>query len=335
MVNQAKIYDIAGAAGVSLATVSRVLNHPEKVKEATRNKVLKIIKDKGYKPNANARGLASRRSTTVAIVIPKISRASVAEMIQGIDDSAKKFGYTLRLFINTESKLEEELWSEVIASSVDGILMMNDEINKDTIKHVQNAPVPVVFVNILSQNGQFGSVGIDYEKCAYDITKFLIEQNNKDIMFIGTEHKYTVNELKQRGYARAMQEAGLPLNIVYSSGDININEKDFTAIIDKKVPEVALVVRDSMAISFMNVAQKKGIKVPDQLQVIGFQNTKYAELSYPKLTCVETPIYEIGNKAMAYLTDMMKNPKNNMKPSNIIVNYNIIWRESTKIKQKP
>ena len=92
--NQTKIYDIAGAAGVSLATVSRVLNHPEKVKESTRNRVLKIIKEKGYKPNANARGLASRRSTTVAIVIPRISRASVAEMIQGIDDSAKKYGYT-------------------------------------------------------------------------------------------------------------------------------------------------------------------------------------------------------------------------------------------------
>ena len=75
--NQAKIYDVAGAAGVSLATVSRVLNHPEKVKEATREKVLKIIKDKGYKPNANARGLASRRSTTVAGVIPELSRASV------------------------------------------------------------------------------------------------------------------------------------------------------------------------------------------------------------------------------------------------------------------
>ena len=135
--NQTKIYDIAGAAGVSLATVSRVLNHPDKVKESTRNKVLKIIKEKGYKPNANARGLASRRSTTVAIVIPKISRASVAEMIQGIDDSAKKFGYTIRLFINTDPKLEKDLWSEVVASSVDGILFMNDEMTMDLAEQIK------------------------------------------------------------------------------------------------------------------------------------------------------------------------------------------------------
>ena len=328
--NQAKIYDIAGAAGVSLATVSRVLNHPEKVKEGTRNKVLKIIKEKGYKPNANARGLASRKSTTVAIVVPKISRASVAEMIQGIDDSAKRLGYTIRLFINTDPKQEQELWSEVIASSVDGILLMNDEMTQETFKSIQYTPVPILFVNAVPQTEQFGSVCIDYEECGYNITKQMIEKGNKDIMFIGTEHKYTVNDLKLKGYMRAMEEAKLPINIVYSSGDININEKHFSSVIDKKIPEVALVVRDSMAISFMNIAIKKGYKVPQDLQVIGFQNTKYAELSNPKLTCVETPIYEIGNKAMAYLTELMKDNQESKKAANTLVDYKIIWRESTK-----
>ena len=328
--NQAKIYDIAGAAGVSLATVSRVLNHPEKVKESTRNKVLKIIKEKGYKPNANARGLASRRSTTVAIVIPTISRASVAEMIQGIDDSAKKFGYTVRLFTNTDPNLASEVWSEVIASSVDGILLMNDEITKETINHIKNTPVPVVFVNMLSPVDDFGSVGIDYEACAYKMTKEMIDRGNKDIMFIGTEHKYTVNELKEKGYNKAMKEAGLPLNIVRTSGDLSINEPQFTEMVKKGVPQVALVVRDSIAISFMNIASKHGYKVPEDLQVIGFQNTKYAELSNPKLTCVETPIYEIGNKAMAHLTELMQDNNQNKKSSNILVDYSVIWRESTK-----
>ena len=328
--NQAKIYDIAGAAGVSLATVSRVLNHPEKVKESTRNKVLKIIKEKGYKPNANARGLASRKSTTVAIVIPTISRASVAEMIQGIDDSAKKFGYTVRLFTNTDPDLSNDVWSEVIASSVDGILLMNDEITKETINHIKYTPVPVVFVNMLSPVDEFGSVGINYEDCAYEITKEMIGRGNKNIMFVGTEHKYTVNELKLKGYKKAMDEAKLPLNINRSSGDLKVNEPQFASIIENGVPEVALVVRDSMAISFMNTAIKKGYKVPEDLQVIGFQNTKYAELSNPKLTCVETPIYEIGNKAMAYLTELMQTNGQSKKTSNLLVDYRVIWRESTK-----
>ncbi len=328
--NQAKIYDIAGAAGVSLATVSRVLNHPEKVKESTRKKVLKIIKEKGYKPNANARSLASRRSTTVAIVIPTISRASVAEMIEGIYDSAKKFGYTIRLFTNTDPNLESEVWSEVIASSVDGILLMNDEITKDTIEHVKYTPVPVVFVNMVSPTEEFGSVGINYENCAYEITKEMINRGNKKIMFIGTEHNYTVNELKEKGYQKAMDEAGLKVNVVRSSGNLKINEPQFASIIDNDIPEVALVVRDSMAISFMNIAMNKGYKVPEDLQVIGFQNTRYAELSNPKLTCVETPIYEIGNIAMAHLTELMQNDDQTKKPNNLLVDYQVIWRGSTK-----
>lgn len=328
---QIKIYDIAGAAGVSLATVSRVLNHPDKVKEATRNKVLKIINDKGYKPNANARGLASRHSTTVAVVIPELSRASVAEMIQGIDDAAKKYGYTIRLFINKDPENERELWSEVIASSVEGILFMNDEMTKEIYQMIDYTPVPVVFVNALSKKDTIGSVCVDYEECAYDITNKMIGKGNKNIIFVGTEHKYTLNEMKQKGYVRAMNEAGLEPKLYYSSGDIAKNEKYFGDLLDENKPDVALVVRDSMAISLMNVAQKRGIKVPDSLQVIGFQNTRYALLSNPKLTCAEIPIYDMGSNAMSYLTKLMKEENfKHKKAEKILLPYDIIWRESTK-----
>lgn len=328
---QTKIYDIAGAAGVSLATVSRVLNHPDKVKEETRNKVMRIIKEKGYKPNANARGLASRKSTTVAVVIPELSRASVAEMIQGIDDAAKKFGYQIRLFINKDVENEKDLWGEVIASSVDGILFMNDEMTKEVYQLAEFSPVPIVFVNALSKKDTIGSVCVDYEECAYDITTRMIKKGNKNIVFVGTEHKYTLNEMKQKGYTRAMEDNGLTPKYLYTSGDIRKNELFFNEILEREVPEVALVVRDSIAISLMNVATKKGIKVPDTLQVIGFQNTRYAQLSNPKLTCVEIPIYEMGNTAMSYLTNLMKEETNRPKKAEkILLAYDIIWRESTK-----
>ena len=327
--NQAKIYDIAGAAGVSLATVSRVLNHPEKVKKTTRDKVLRIIKEKGYKPNANARGLASRRSTTVAIVVPTILRASISEMIQGIVDNAKKYGYSIRLFVLGNRENNHDAWSEVVASSVDGILFMNDEMSDEMYQQIDNTPVPVIFVNAISKQPAFGSVCINNEECAYNITKEMIARGNNKILFLGTEHKYAVNELKEAGYLKAMKEAGLIANVFRSSGDISINETQFKNLLSKDVPEVVLSVRDSMGISLMNIASKMGISTPHQMQVIGFQNTRYAELSNPKLTCVETPIYEIGNVAMEKLTELMKN-LDDAKPANTVVPYHIIWRESTK-----
>ena len=328
--NQSKIYDVAGAAGVSLATVSRVLNHPDKVKEATRDKVLKIIKDKGYKPNANARGLASRKSTTVAIVVPPISRSSVAEMIQGIYDSAVEYGYTIRLFINNDITMQSDLWSEIIASSVDGVLFMNDEVSPDTYKLIQYSPVPIVFVNSLSQKKEFGSVCIDYEDCAYNITKQMIDRGNKNIMFINTQHKYVTSDLKQKGYEKAMKSSGLKPNVIMSSGTVSINEVQFAELLKDGCPEVVLASRDSIGISFMNVAVKKGYDVPRDLQVIGFQNTRYAQLSNPKLTCVEIPIYEVGSKAMSYLTELMKEEEPSKNVKNVVVDYSVIWRETTK-----
>ena len=327
--DQIKIYDVAGSAGVSLATVSRVLNHPEKVKPATRDKVLKIIKEKGYKPNANARGLASRKSTTVAVVVPTLKRASISEMIQGIVDSANEYGYMIRLFVNDSTENEKDVWGNVIASSVDGILLMNNEMSREVFELIQYTPVPVIFVNGISRTKTFGSVGINYEKCGYEITKQMIEKGNKNITFITTLHPYLVNELMVKGYLKAMEEANLESDIIKTTGVLEQNEYDFTNYLNNKTPEVVLAVRDSMAVSFMNVAQKRGFNVPEQVQVIGFQNTRYAELSYPKLTCVDTPIYEIGSVAMSELTKLMKEDVE-VKPTHVTVDYKVVWRDSTK-----
>ena len=226
--DQIKIYDVAGSAGVSLATVSRVLNHPEKVKPATREKVLKIIKDKGYKPNANARGLASRKSTTVAIVVPTLKRASISEMIKGVEDSARKYGYMIRLFVNDDPENEKDVWGNVIASSVDGILLMNDEMSNEVFELIQYTPVPVIFVNGLSRRKAFGSVGINNEKCGYEITKMMIDKGNQKITFISTIHPYLVNELMVKGYIKAMEEAGLKPDIIKTTGALEQNEKHFT-----------------------------------------------------------------------------------------------------------
>ena len=114
------IYDVAGAAKVSLATVSRVMNNPEKVNKETRDKVLRVIKELGYRPNAIARGLASRKSTTVGVIVADISRAAVSQLLGGILDIAKKYEYAVKLFTMDERADIKETMRQVVAEQVDG-----------------------------------------------------------------------------------------------------------------------------------------------------------------------------------------------------------------------
>lgn len=347
-----KIYDVAGAAGVSLATVSRVLNHPEKVKPATREKIEKIIKELGYKPNLNAKGLASSKSTTVAVVVPELTRSSIAHMVDGIAATAARRGYLLRLFVNNSSNAEDpvaaeqELWRTVISSGVDGILYINDEIADEYLEIIKESNVSVVLTNTVCNDPEIPHVAIDYKKAAYEMTKEMIARGNSKIWIISTIKKYVLNDLVVQGYLEAMKEAKLEERVINVPGKTHLNMLRYREILEHEHPEVAIVVRDSMAVSFMNVARELHISIPEELQVIGFQNTKYAELSRPTLTCINTPIYEIGEEAMDLLTDLMhdaeleddwyeadhntESEETNEIEINKNVDYSIVWRQSTK-----
>ncbi len=334
---QIKIYDVAGAAGVSLATVSRVLNHPEKVKPGTRERIKKIIRELGYKPNLNAKGLASSKSTTVAVVVPELTRSSIARMVDGIADCAAKRGYLLRLFVNrpTQEKedsreYEKELWGLVMSSSVDGVLYINDEINDEQLEIIKEQNTNLVLTNTVCNDKDIPSVSIDYFKAAYDMTKEMVKKGYKKIWIVTTIRKYVVNDLKVEGYAKAMEEEGLSPYVVKVSGKIELNQPAYEEELRKGYPDVAIVVRDSMAVSLINVARKLKIQVPDEMQVIGFQNTKYAELSRPTLTCINTPVYEIGESAMDLLTDLMEERVSEEEPIKKLIDFDIVWRDSTK-----
>lgn len=335
--SQIKIYDVAGAAGVSLATVSRVLNHPEKVKPGTRERINRIIRELGYKPNLNAKGLASSKSTTVAVVVPELTRSSIAGMVDGIADCAAKRGYMLRLFVNrpttdleSAKENEEELWSSVLASSVDGVLYINDEITDEHEEIMKDLNISFVLTNTVCNDKDFPSVSIDYIKAAYDITKEMISRGNKKIWMVSSARKYVVNDLTIEGYKKAMEEAGIEPCVLRVPGKTELNTVTFNEILQNDYPEVAIVVRDSMAVSLLNVARKLGISIPEDMQIIGFQNTKYAELSRPTLTCINTPIYELGEAAMDLLTELMEERLPEGKSIQQLIDFDVVWRETTK-----
>ena len=326
------IYDVAGAAKVSLATVSRVMNNPEKVNAQTREKVLQVIKELGYRPNAIARGLASRKTTTVGIVMADVSRASTAQLLGGIIDIAKKYEYSIKIFsIGADEDIQNAM-RIVVAEQVDGILFLNDELDKEQMKlaidFVKESMVPIVLSNVIYEDEDIPSVAIDYESATYDITKKMLANGRKNVYLFSTVRRYSINGKKEAGYLDAMKEAGLEPRIFRTSGDVSINQLHFTEVFKSNQIDAALAVRDSIAISFMNVAIENNRAIPQDIDVVGLQNTKYAILSRPNLTCVDTPVYDIGAVSMRLLTKIMKQEE--VKDNKILLPYRIVKRGSTK-----
>lgn len=331
--NKITIYDVALRAKVSLATVSRAINNPEKVKPDTRERVLRVIEELGYKPNAFARGLASRKSTTVAVIVPDMSRASIAEMMNGIADIARVYKYSILLYILDQEEMnKEEILREIIAAQVDGILYLNDEVTPDQYEFLQRMRdeyrIPVVLTNTMyPDHDDIPSVSIDYEKAAYEVTKMLIEEGRKNIFMISTVRKYMVNDLKESGYLRAAEEAGISPHIMRTSGRVNVNTEHFHEYFRNHKVDGVVAVRDSIAVSFMNVARQNQVKIPEDISVAGFQNTKYAILARPQLTCIDVPIYDIGAVGMRVLTKMMN--QEDIATPEVILDHSLIKRGST------
>ncbi len=226
MANNTTIYDVAGAAKVSLATVSRVMNNPEKVNPETREKVLKVIKELGYRPNAIARGLASRKTTTVGIVLADVSRAATAQLLGGITDIAKKYDYAVKLFTMAPNEDLKETLRKIVSEQVDGILLLNEELEKEememVINHIQDAQIPLVLCNVLNTEKDVPTVAIDYETATYEVTKKLLNDGRKNVYFSTTVHRYLSNLSKLNGYTKAMEEAGLEPLVFRTSGDVSI-----------------------------------------------------------------------------------------------------------------
>ena len=323
------IYDVAGAAKVSLATVSRVMNNPDKVNPETREKVLQVIKELGYRPNAIARGLASRKTTTVGIVISDVSRASTSQLLGGIMDIAKKYDYAIKIFGMAENEDIKETMRAVVAEQVDGILFLNDELDQEQMElcmnHFKDAQIPIVLCNVL-YGEDIPTVSIDYEKATYEMTKKLLDKGRKNVYLVTTVRRYSVNSHKIKGYTMAMEDAGWEPKIFRTSGDVSVNKYHFQEFLKNNEIDGIIAVRDSIAVSFINEAFRAGKVVPRDISVVGLQNTKYAILSRPALTCVDTPVYDIGAVSMRLLTKFMKHEE--VMDSKVVLPYHVVERES-------
>ncbi|MEH7374706.1 MULTISPECIES: catabolite control protein A [Bacillaceae] len=328
------IYDVAREANVSMATVSRVVNGNPNVKPVTRKKVLEVIDRLGYRPNAVARGLASKKTTTVGVIIPDISNIFFAELARGIEDIATMYKYNIILSNSDQNKDKElHLLNTMLGKQVDGLVFMGGNITAEHVEEFEKSPVPIVLAGSIEESNKIPSVNIDYEEAVYDSIKEFIEKGHKNIAFVvGPLHEPKNTFKKLRGYQRALQDSGIPYNeelvvegdYTYDSG-IEAIEK-LLEVADR--PTAILVGSDEMALGVVHGAEDKGYKIPEDFEVITSDNTRLSLMVRPQLTTIVQPLYDIGAVAMRLLTKLMN--KEQVSDQIVVLPHRIEHRQSTK-----
>ncbi|GAA5416373.1 catabolite control protein A [Paraliobacillus ryukyuensis] len=329
------IYDVAREANVSMATVSRVVNGNPNVKPATRKKVLNTIEQLGYRPNAVARGLASKKTTTVGVIIPDISSIFFSELARGIDDIANMYKYNI-ILSNSDQNVEKEvqLINTMLEKQVDGIVFMGGKITEAHTQQFKTSPVPIALAATVDPSEVVPSVNIDYEQAAYEATNYLIDNGHAHPAFVTGEEETVTNELKYKGYERALVETNQTIDPSYVikgdySYDAGKEATDKLLELENK-PTAIFVASDEMALGVIHGIQDKGLRVPEDIEVFGFDNTRLATMVRPTLSTIVQPMYDIGAVAMRLLTKYMN--KEEVQDANVILPHQIIERNSTKSK---
>ncbi|WP_409302217.1 catabolite control protein A [Peribacillus sp. SCS-155] len=328
------IYDVAREANVSMATVSRVVNGNPNVKPATRKKVLEVIERLGYRPNAVARGLASKKTTTVGVIIPDISSIFYAELARGIEDIATMYKYNIILSNSDENKDKEfHLLNTMLGKQVDGIVFMGSNITDEHVAEFKKSPVPIVLAGSLEESGQIPSVNIDYEAAAYDAVTQFVQGGHKNVAFLAGNSEEPINQKKLQGYKRALSDAGISFNeanVVEGDYTYDSGIESFDKILESEDnPRAVLVGADEMALGIVHAAQDKGYNVPEDYEVISFDNTRLTLMVRPQITTIVQPLYDIGAVAMRLLTKLMNNEKVDGQET-VILPHRVENRQSTK-----
>lgn len=304
----ATIYDVAREAGVSMATVSRVLNDTAVVKEETKKRVLDAIAKLSYRPNAVARGLASKRTKTIGVIVPDVSATFMAELVRGIEDVARMYQYHI-ILSNSDGHLQREvdLIGTMWEKQVDGLLFMAAELKQEHVDTFEQAQLPVVLCRTDDPEGRIPSVNINNKQASIDAVKFLKDKGCRRIAFVsGPVGGNALSEARRKGYEQAVKELGLEAIYMttpkeeYSSALASIRSQ-----MNVERVQGLIAVNDELAIAALHACQDLQFNVPTEAMILAFDNTKLTQLTRPQLTTIAQPMYDYGAVAMRFLTKLL------------------------------
>lgn len=326
--------ELAQAAGVSIATVSRVFSGSPKVSEKTRTKVLELVHQSGFQPNETARTMAAGSSHLIAVILPDIENPYFSRLLSEVEQLCVKNGYTMIFFnSNGDSEKEKEIVTKMMARQADGMLICMTRIKSEMIPVIKTANFPVV-VMTRNING-LDSVAINHLEGGRLAADYLIENRCEQFFFFGLK-----DDEKFTGFYNELLKKKVPKSKIKIFGDKNWyfnNYAQASELMDKFMQEQKtstektglFCINDLSAVQAINAANRNNIKIPEKLNIVGFDNTMLCDMTFPALTSINQPLDKIAAKSFEILCQKIKEKKEGKSSlKTIVLEPSIIKRES-------
>lgn len=327
--------DIADLANVSVATVSKIINNKdEEISEETRQRVKEIIARENYQPNILARSMITKRTNTLGLIIPDVRNLFFTDLVRGAEDFAYKHNYSI-LFCNTDDSIEKEMRyiTTLLNKQVDGIVLVGSINRNKQLERKFRISVPVVTID---RDVNFKDISekiiLENVTGAYKALEHLISLGHRKIMFLSGFLDTRVSQERLEGYSKALANH----NIIIDESLIHIGsfsiEFGYKTIMKKGIPEGVSAIfcgNDLIAFGAMKALKERGLKVPEDISVVGFDDIVFSSMITPELTTVRQPSYNLGRVAVKKLIEILENTSID---EDIELKLELIVRESTSYK---
>jgi len=328
------IKDIAKAAGVSTATVSMILNKKDKnISQPTRERVLKIAKDINYIPNSMARSLVTSQTKTLGLVLPDIVNPFFPEIARGAEDRAREAGYSI-IICNTDDNVDQEnKYIQMLSEKmVDGIILTHSANRNDEMTGLENSRIPIILIDRdYDSPNVLGKVLVDNSRASRDGVNYLLKKGYRRIAYIAGPLNTGTARDRLEGYKIALSENG----IHYDENLVRVGEyrlkwgyEAAEDLLDSKLDFQAIFCgNDAIAIGAMKKLRERGISVPEDIAIMGFDDIYIASMVDPELTTIKQPNYSMGYEAVNMMIDSIQG--NKIANKNLILGTELVVRKSS------
>jgi LacI family transcriptional regulator len=325
--------DVAQRAGVSVSTVSHVINGTRFVRDELRERVLGTMKELNYQPNGVARSLRTKRTNVVALVIPDITNPYFPEVARGVQDVAEKRDYVV-ILCNTDRVLSRELrFLETLRRQrVEGLILNPSGVTFRDLRELQEARIPVVLIGSQIDHPEIDVVSVDNTMGAYDAVNHLIDLGHRRIGLVGGPRSASSGEQRFRGYIRALTDQGLPIDEALITEGPFTNEGGYECmkqlLMLQAPPTAVFASSDVMAIGALMAVQETSLRVPDDLSLVGFDDIAEASATAPKLTTIAQPKRQTGEVAAQLLFNRIESTAPPRREK-VVLDHKLVIRGST------